>query len=60
MASASPAARGNSARIFLDLDNATIARQLGNNAGTVRMHLSRGVAALRHELNPTSIMEADQ
>jgi len=47
-------------RIFLDLDNATIARQLGINAGTVRMHLSRGVAALRRELNPTSIMEADQ
>jgi RNA polymerase sigma-70 factor (ECF subfamily) len=47
-------------RIFLDLDTATIARQLGIEAGTVRMHLSRGVAALRHEFTPTSSMEADQ
>jgi RNA polymerase sigma factor (sigma-70 family) len=47
-------------RIFLDLDNATIARQLGIEAGTVRMHLSRGVAALRHELHPTKTMEADR
>ena len=47
-------------RIFLDLDTATIARQLGIEAGTVRMHLSRGVTALRHELTPTSSMEADQ
>jgi RNA polymerase sigma-70 factor (sigma-E family) len=47
-------------RIFLDLDTATIARQLGIEAGTVRMHLSRAVAALRHELTPTSAMEADQ
>jgi len=47
-------------RIFLDLDNATIARQLGIEAGTVRMHLSRGVSALRHELTPTVNMEADQ
>lgn len=39
-------------RIFLDLDIATIARQLGIEAGTVRMHLSRGVAALRRELAP--------
>jgi RNA polymerase sigma-70 factor (sigma-E family) len=45
-------------RIFLDLDNATIARQLGIEAGTVRMHLSRGVSALRHELTPTVNMEA--
>jgi RNA polymerase sigma-70 factor (ECF subfamily) len=47
-------------RIFLDLDTATIASQLGIEAGTVRMHLSRGVTALRHELTPTKNMEADQ
>jgi RNA polymerase sigma factor (sigma-70 family) len=47
-------------RICLDLDTATIARQLGIEAGTVRMHLSRGVTALRHELTPTKNMEADQ
>jgi hypothetical protein len=32
-------------RIFLDLDTDIIARQLGIEAGTVRMHLSRGVTA---------------
>jgi RNA polymerase sigma-70 factor (ECF subfamily) len=47
-------------RIFLDLDTATIASQLGIEAGTVRMHLSRGVTALRRELTPTKNMEADQ
>jgi RNA polymerase sigma-70 factor (sigma-E family) len=47
-------------RIFLDLDTATIARQLGIETGTVRMHLSRGVTALRHELTPTMNMEAGQ
>jgi DNA-directed RNA polymerase specialized sigma24 family protein len=47
-------------RIFLDLDTATIASQLGIEAGTVRMHLSRGVAALRRELTPTMNMEASQ
>ena len=47
-------------RIFLDLDTATIARQLGIEAGTVRMHLSRGVTALRHELTPAKNMEAGQ
>jgi RNA polymerase sigma-70 factor (sigma-E family) len=46
-------------RIFLDLDTATIASQLGIEAGTVRMHLSRGIAALRHELTPTKTMEAE-
>ena len=30
-------------RIFLDLDTDAIARQLGIEAGTVRMDLSRGV-----------------
>jgi RNA polymerase sigma-70 factor (ECF subfamily) len=47
-------------RIFLDLDTATIARQLGIEAGTVRMHLSRGVTTLRHELTPAKNMEADR
>ena len=47
-------------RIFLDLDTATIAGQLGIEAGTVRMHLSRGVTALRHELTPAKNMETDQ
>jgi RNA polymerase sigma-70 factor (ECF subfamily) len=40
-------------RIFLDLDADTIARQLGIEAGTVRMHLSRGVMALRREFTTT-------
>ena len=47
-------------RIFLDLDTDTIARQLGIEAGTVRMHLSRGVTALRHELTTVENMEAGQ
>ena len=47
-------------RIFLDLDTGTIASQLGIEAGTVRMHLSRGVAALRRELAPTPTSEAEQ
>lgn len=47
-------------RIFLDLDTDIVARQLGIEAGTVRMHLSRGVTALRHELTSTKTMEADQ
>ena len=37
-------------RLFLDLDTDSIARQLGVEAGTVRTHLSRGVAALRRQL----------
>jgi RNA polymerase sigma factor (sigma-70 family) len=41
-------------RIFLDLDTDTIARQLGIEAGTVRMHLSRAVSALRRELATTN------
>ncbi|HKT01725.1 MAG TPA: sigma factor-like helix-turn-helix DNA-binding protein [Rugosimonospora sp.] len=45
-------------RIFLDLDNDTIARHLGIEAGTVRMHMSRAVAALRHELTLTNTTEA--
>ncbi|HEV8218885.1 MAG TPA: SigE family RNA polymerase sigma factor [Streptosporangiaceae bacterium] len=48
-------------RIFLDLDTATMSRELGIEAGTVRMHLSRAVAALRRELTPiTKSTEADQ
>ena len=47
-------------RIFLDLDTDTIARQLGIEAGPVRMHLSRGVTALRHELTTAKNMEAGQ
>ena len=47
-------------RIFLDLDSAAIARQLGIEAGTARMHLSRGTRALRHELTPTKNIEANQ
>lgn len=46
-------------RIFLDLDTATIARQLGIEAGTVRMHLSRAITALRRELTPATNTEAD-
>ena len=46
-------------RIFLDLDTGTIAQQLGIEAGTVRMHLSRGVAGLRRELILTNTTEAD-
>jgi len=47
-------------RIFLDLDTDTIARQLGIEAGTARMHLSRGVTALRCELTTAKNMEAGQ
>src|SRR5580658_8438394 len=47
-------------RILLDLDTDTIARQMRIEAGTVRMHLSRGVAALRHELTPNETTEASQ
>ena len=47
-------------RIFLDLDTDTIARQMSIEAGTVRMHLSRAVAALRHELTPDKTTEASQ
>ena len=47
-------------RIFLDLDTDTIARQLGIEPGTVRMHQSRAIAALRQELTLTSTAEVDQ
>jgi DNA-directed RNA polymerase specialized sigma24 family protein len=45
-------------RIFLDLDTADIASQLGFEAGTVRMHLSRGISALRRQLMQASTTEA--
>jgi RNA polymerase sigma factor (sigma-70 family) len=47
-------------RAFLDLDTDTIAAHLGIAPGTVRVHLSRAVAALRHELSPSQTMEADR
>jgi RNA polymerase sigma-70 factor (sigma-E family) len=46
-------------RVFLDLDIETTARQLGIAPGTVRAHLSRGVAALRIELAPATNTEVD-
>jgi RNA polymerase sigma-70 factor (ECF subfamily) len=45
-------------RIFLDLDTATIAGQLGIEAGTVRMHLSRAITTLRQEIVSAKTMEA--
>ena len=47
-------------RIFLNLDTGTIAQQLGIEAGTVRMHLSRGVAALWRELTLINTTEAER
>jgi RNA polymerase sigma-70 factor (ECF subfamily) len=47
-------------RIFLDLDSAAIATHLGIEAGTARVHLSRGTRALRHELTSRKTMEANQ
>jgi RNA polymerase sigma-70 factor (sigma-E family) len=46
-------------RVFLDLDIETTARQLGIAPGTVRAHLSRAVAALRHDLADANPTEAD-
>ncbi len=45
-------------RVFLDLDIDTIAGHLGIAPATVRVHLSRAVAALRHELSPSQATEA--
>jgi RNA polymerase sigma factor (sigma-70 family) len=47
-------------RILLDLDTDTIARQMRIEPGTVRMHMSLGVAALRHELTANTTTEASK
>jgi RNA polymerase sigma factor (sigma-70 family) len=47
-------------RVFLDLDIDTIARHLGIAPGTVRVHLSRAVTTMRHELSPSPVMEVDR
>jgi DNA-directed RNA polymerase specialized sigma24 family protein len=47
-------------RVFLDLDIETIAGQLEIAPATVRVHLARAVAALRHHLVPARTMEVDQ
>ena len=47
-------------RIFLDLDTGTISQQLGIEAGTVRMHLSKAVAALRRAATLINTSEAEQ
>ena len=47
-------------RVFLDLDTDTIAGQLGIAPATVRVHMSRAVATLRHQLSPSRAMEADR
>jgi RNA polymerase sigma factor (sigma-70 family) len=44
-------------RVFLDLDTEATARYLGIAPGTVTAHLSRAVAALRHELIPAGKSE---
>lgn len=46
-------------RVFLDLDIDTTARQLGIAPGTVRAHLSRATATLRHELTPATTTEVE-
>ncbi len=47
-------------RVLLDLDIDTIAGHLGIAPPTVRVHLSRAMTALRHELSPSQAMEADR
>jgi RNA polymerase sigma factor (sigma-70 family) len=44
-------------RVFLDLDVETIARELGIAPATARVHLSRAVITLRHELTPSQTTE---
>lgn len=46
-------------RVFLDLDIETTARQLDIAPGTVRAHLARAIATLRHELTKKNPTEAD-
>jgi RNA polymerase sigma factor (sigma-70 family) len=47
-------------RVFLDLDIDTIAEHLRIAPATVRVHLSRAVTTLRHELSPSHAMEANR
>jgi RNA polymerase sigma-70 factor (sigma-E family) len=47
-------------RIFLDLDTEATAKHLGIAPGTVTAHLSRAVAALRHELVLAATSEVSQ
>lgn len=47
-------------RVFLDLDIDTTARHLGIAPGTVRAHLSRGMAALSGQLAPATITEVER
>jgi RNA polymerase sigma-70 factor (sigma-E family) len=45
-------------RVLLDLDIETTAKHLGIAPGTVRAHLSRAVAALRHQFKDSDTTEA--
>ena len=47
-------------RVLLDLDVGTIARELGIAPATVRVHLARGVAALRHQFVPDTTTEVNR
>ncbi|MGH3299301.1 MAG: sigma-70 family RNA polymerase sigma factor [Trebonia sp.] len=47
-------------RVFLDLDVDTIARHLRIAPATFRVHLSRAISTLRHELSPSQAKEADR
>ncbi|MGH3298524.1 MAG: RNA polymerase sigma factor, partial [Trebonia sp.] len=47
-------------RVVLDLDVDTIARHLRIAPATVRVHLSRAISTLRHELSPSQAKEADR
>lgn len=47
-------------RVFLDLDIDAIAGHLGIAPATVRVHLSRAVAALRQDLTPSQAKEANR
>jgi DNA-directed RNA polymerase specialized sigma24 family protein len=44
-------------RLLLDLDTATTAETLGMPGGTVASHLSRGLAALRRDLESANEKE---
>ena len=47
-------------RLLLDMDTETTAKHLGLAPGTVTAHLSRAVAALRHELSAISTTEVSR